>query len=163
MPYIWKAMALSYNLGYQEIISVHPTRRQIVADKPYSTFPNIWQWLLYCPHRFKILKDLTNSKMHNIINFSCNTYWFFLDRRMRAPCDLFCFVFLFFFITVLAFWNSSQQVDSFCSWWLRVPFHGIKDWTELNVWCYCWRQKGINVWCCETGSAPRVLLRCRLL
>ena len=33
-------MALSYNLGYQEIISVHPTRRQIFAGKPYSTSEN---------------------------------------------------------------------------------------------------------------------------
>ena len=32
-------MALSYNLGYQESISVHPTCRQIFAGKPYSTFP----------------------------------------------------------------------------------------------------------------------------
>ena len=39
-------MALSYNLGYQESISVHPTRRQIFAGKPYSTFPNIWEWLI---------------------------------------------------------------------------------------------------------------------
>ena len=41
-------MALSYNLGYQESISVQPTRRQIFAGKPYSTFPNIWEWLIYC-------------------------------------------------------------------------------------------------------------------
>ena len=40
-------MALSYNLGYQEIISVHPTRRQIFAGKTDSTFPNIWQWVIY--------------------------------------------------------------------------------------------------------------------
>ena len=40
-------MALSYNLGYQESISVHPTRRQNFAGKPYSNFPNIWQWLIY--------------------------------------------------------------------------------------------------------------------
>ena len=39
-------MALSYNLGYQESISVHPTRSQIFAGIPESTFPNIWQWLL---------------------------------------------------------------------------------------------------------------------
>ena len=32
-------MALSYNLGYQESISVHPTRRQNFAGKPYSNFP----------------------------------------------------------------------------------------------------------------------------
>ena len=40
-------MALSYNLGYQESISVHLTRRQIFDGKPYSNFPNIWQWLIY--------------------------------------------------------------------------------------------------------------------
>ena len=39
-------MALSYNLGYQESISVHPTRRQIFAGKPYLTFPNIWEWVI---------------------------------------------------------------------------------------------------------------------
>ena len=39
-------MALSYNLGYQETISVHPTRRQNFAGKPYSTLPNIWEWLI---------------------------------------------------------------------------------------------------------------------
>ena len=40
-------MALSYNLGYQEIILVHPTRRQIFAGKPYSTFWNIWEWVVF--------------------------------------------------------------------------------------------------------------------
>ena len=40
-------MALSYNLGYQESISVHPTRRQNFAGKPDSNFPNIWEWLIY--------------------------------------------------------------------------------------------------------------------
>ena len=39
-------MAFSYSLGYQESISVHPTRRQIFAGKPDSTFPNIWEWLI---------------------------------------------------------------------------------------------------------------------
>ena len=43
-------MTLSYNLAYQEIISLHPTRRQIFAGKPYSTFPNIWEWLLRNSH-----------------------------------------------------------------------------------------------------------------
>ena len=39
-------MALSYNLAYQEIISVHPTRRQIFAGKTDLTFWNIWQWVI---------------------------------------------------------------------------------------------------------------------
>ena len=40
-------MSLSYNLAYQELILVHPTRRQIFAGKPYSTFWNIWDLLVY--------------------------------------------------------------------------------------------------------------------
>ena len=43
-------MTLSYNSAYQEIILAHPTRRQIFAGKPYSTFPNIWEWLIYNLH-----------------------------------------------------------------------------------------------------------------
>ena len=39
-------MALSYNLGYQESISVHPTRRQNFAGKVYLVFPNIWEWVV---------------------------------------------------------------------------------------------------------------------
>ena len=39
-------MALSYNLGYQESISVHPTRRHNFAGKVYSIFPNIWEWVI---------------------------------------------------------------------------------------------------------------------
>ena len=43
-------------MGYQESISVHPTRRQIFAGKPDSTFPNIWEWLLYT---FYLIFDAT--------------------------------------------------------------------------------------------------------
>ena len=39
-------MTLSYNLAYQEIILVHPKRRQIFAGKPYFTFWNIWDILI---------------------------------------------------------------------------------------------------------------------
>ena len=64
---------------------------------PTSCWVVISSLMLYCLYRFKILKDLTNSKMHNIINFSCNTCYFFLDRRTNAPNDLFCFVSLFIY------------------------------------------------------------------
>ena len=58
-------MALSYNLGYQESISVHPTRRQIFAGKPYSTFPNSSNRLIcrymcvyvYCVHIRVLYKE----------------------------------------------------------------------------------------------------------
>ena len=39
-------MTLSYNFAHQEIILVHPTRRRIFAGKPYSTFWNIWEWVI---------------------------------------------------------------------------------------------------------------------
>ena len=45
---LYHAIALSYNLAYQEIISVHPRRRQIFAGKPHSTFWNIWEWVISC-------------------------------------------------------------------------------------------------------------------
>ena len=45
-------MALSYNLGYQESISVHPTRRQNFAGKGYSIFPNIWEWVICSKHDY---------------------------------------------------------------------------------------------------------------
>ena len=51
-------MALSYNLGYQESISVHPTRHQNFAGKVYSNFPNIWEWLLYA------IDDTCQEKKH---------------------------------------------------------------------------------------------------
>ena len=59
-------MALSYNLGYQEIISVHPTRHQIFAGKPYSTFPNIWEWVIYI---FNFNFQKLDLKVLNLINF----------------------------------------------------------------------------------------------
>ena len=66
-------MALSYNLGYQEIISVHPTRRQIFAGKPYSTFPNIWEWLIYFQYEseYENFAFLFVTKK-NIYNSSCS-------------------------------------------------------------------------------------------
>ena len=55
-------MALSYNLGYQESISVHPTRSQNFAGKVYSNFPNIWEWVVWPVLIFqKKWKDLKSS------------------------------------------------------------------------------------------------------
>ena len=39
--HIWKAMTLSYHLGYLENILVHPTRRQSLAGKADLTIYNI--------------------------------------------------------------------------------------------------------------------------
>ena len=57
-------MALSYNLGYQESISVHPTRRQNFAGKVCSNFPNIWEWLIYRYNDRN--KDKYNQLCHNV-------------------------------------------------------------------------------------------------
>ena len=57
-------MALSYNLGYQESISVHPTRRQIFAGKPDSTFPNIWELLIYPECQYFSIAESTISLLH---------------------------------------------------------------------------------------------------
>ena len=53
-------MTLSYNLAYQQTILVHPTRCQIFAGKPYSTFWNTW--------------DLLISKLSPSLLFICITY-----------------------------------------------------------------------------------------
>ena len=64
-------MALSYNLGYQEIISVHPTSGQIFAGNPDSTFPNIWQWVISIsfinPSHKKKLASLDRVKWINLV------------------------------------------------------------------------------------------------
>ena len=60
-------MTLSYSLAYQEIISVHPTRRQICAGKPYSTFWNIWDLLI--SHLRARQGPQTKTKQHISIMF----------------------------------------------------------------------------------------------
>ena len=60
-------MAISYNLGYQEGISVHPTRRQIFAGKPYSTFPNIWEWVIYT--------NTVQVYIYKYSHFEFSRYW----------------------------------------------------------------------------------------
>ena len=86
-------MALSYNLGYQESISVHPTRRQIFAGKPYSTLPNIWEWVIRCEglnnvapmlvllllkRRFALFEHLNKQKQLCVGFFEdlINNFWF---------------------------------------------------------------------------------------
>ena len=59
-------MALSYNLGYQESISVHPTRLQIFAGKPYSTFPNIWEWVIYQSYMLLIIQWWLLGNYYNL-------------------------------------------------------------------------------------------------
>ena len=69
-------MALSYNLGYQESISVHPTRRPIFAGKPYSTFPNIWQWVIFV--LFQLL--MYNGRLKRSWQFKVLTHLRFLHH-----------------------------------------------------------------------------------
>ena len=81
-------MALSYNLGYQESISVHPTRRQIFAGNPYSTFPNIWEWLIWAnfPRTGKMVKMW---HFFILLKLYCDqTVWFF--QLFSAVLKRFC-------------------------------------------------------------------------
>ena len=65
-------MALSYNLGYQESISVHPTRRQNFAGKVYSNFPNIWKWVIL------IWED--HWQVQCFLGNHCKFQWFWRDH-----------------------------------------------------------------------------------
>ena len=53
--HICKAYASAVNYSYQEAILVHPTRRQIFAGKPDSTFHNIWDLLIYYQYPLTVL------------------------------------------------------------------------------------------------------------
>ena len=51
-------MTLRYYLAYQEIILVHPTRRQFFAGQPYSTFWNIWDLFISCRRHYHLEKEV---------------------------------------------------------------------------------------------------------
>ena len=71
----WKAMALSYNLAYQEIISVHPTRQDFC-----------WQTILY------FLQHLRMSRI-DICLWGCDVWgesWFLLldaENALHRSCS----------------------------------------------------------------------------
>ena len=93
--HIWKAMTLSYNLAYQEIILVHPTRRQIFAGKPYSTFWNIWDLFMYSiVHLIKMWKMLFEISTHSLCNAQFHQLHFLdafiLTDQWRTGCTAVC-------------------------------------------------------------------------
>ena len=65
-------------LVYQEIISVHPTRRQIFAGKTDLTFPNIWQWVI-CT--FIHSNNAYHKSHQSYIGTSRNIFW---KKRRRS-------------------------------------------------------------------------------
>ena len=77
-------MALSYSLGYQESISVHPTRRQNFAGKPYSNFPNIWEWLVNSAKRSAT--SISDSIFCSYIHLS--HLWPFAQLEANNLCHL---------------------------------------------------------------------------
>ena len=77
-------MALSYNLGYQESISVHPTRRQNFAGKPYLNFPNIWEWLINVTN---YSKSPTKSKL----KYSSEYTRKIRTSKRKTSCSCICF------------------------------------------------------------------------
>ena len=99
-------MALSYNLGYQESISVHPTRRQIFAGKTDSTFPNIWQWVV-CASSEVFLDQMTSlvprlNELHSeLVVCTFSMLW----------------VGIFLAISLLCGNEASESFLSFTVWW----------------------------------------------
>ena len=76
-------MTLSYNLAYQEIILVHPTRRQIFAGKSVSTFWNIWEWVIFRIDNQKKLIHWLIDVIQSIGTFEHD--WF---TKLKHPCML---------------------------------------------------------------------------
>ena len=79
-------MTLSYNLAYQEMIFVHPTRRQIFAGRPYSTFPNIWEWLIF-------MKYFTLQATET---YSAAMYYSISDLVTESACEFYSESSIFF-------------------------------------------------------------------
>ena len=101
-------MALSYNLGYQESISVHPTRRQNFAGKVYSNLPNIWEWLICDGGIPAFLK-----------------VWFFLRK---------C---LFWNVLKAGCWSSEKKMGSHAFQPNGPPIHlGVQMWTRQPILCH---------------------------
>ena len=75
-------MALSYNLGYQESILAHPTRRQIFAGKTDSTFWN-WEWVTYLQGwQIYIGVLILPLKGSTRCEFSCLTGHLYMDVQL---------------------------------------------------------------------------------
>ena len=81
-------MALSYNLGYQESISVHPTRRQNFAGIVYSNFPNIWEWLV-CEYYAK--KSFSMIIMLLPFYQSDTALWYCVHAILGFMCEFFSY------------------------------------------------------------------------
>ena len=85
-------MTLSYNLAYQEIILVHPTRHQIFAGKPYSTFHNIWDLLIYYQYPLSVLSPFNISGVNLCFFKLLNWAWYnvlhviFIPVYKTSPC-----------------------------------------------------------------------------
>ena len=61
----WRAMTLSYHLGYLKTILVHLTRRQSFAGKSDWTFCNIWDCVI-CAMSVSSLAALSNPGIGNL-------------------------------------------------------------------------------------------------
>ena len=141
-------MALSFNLGYQESISVHPTRRQNFAGKPYSNFPNIWQWLIWRSHAswyvkletivcFWYIKNINSEKIlpHRV----CTSEYMYIKsiktkkkRHYNIICDVMS---TWSIITFLPVWTHYWQYT------IQPPFISYILWSLISslFWfCHFW-------------------------
>ena len=128
-------MALSYNLGYQQSISVHPTRRQNFAGKPYSNFPNIWEWLI------QVMKGLSWANMTEArgapfeTTQQCvrvdlfNPMWYIMEPTLQ---------YLNIFLSGLTKTNFLNRPAVQSTWWAtwRLPgCFALHCKTRCQIWC----------------------------
>ena len=107
-------MALSFNLGYQESISVHPTKRQNFAGKVYSNFPNIWEWLISYIVKIQIHHDVYCL---NVLSWHLNI------RNISYPLTLSTF-------RIITSWKKQSSLSNFQS----SPSKVLSGWTD---YLYC--------------------------
>ena len=130
-------MALSYNLGYQESISVHPTRRQNFAGKPYSIFPNIWEWLIYViiSWRFWRLHYLATSIMRTIM-ITLMTSVIFVIVRMKKIIHKSLVILILILITN-GKWRRLDTI-AFVICFVCTPFSLWCRWEATRTTCTEW-------------------------
>ena len=146
-------MALSYKLGYQESISVHPTRRQTFAGKPYLTFLNIWDRVVstnHCiavpAHPKRLLWPTSTWREQEFVISALKTWWKTITLKrfkgLQYPFP-FCFLLLFTYLHLL-FRNCASVLinpsklpylaDFYCSLWslyLSAVFHNK---STMEIW-----------------------------
>ena len=140
-------MALTYNLGYQESISVHPTRRQNFAGKPYSNFPNIWEWLICNQSLSFISMDHTNYNLVSLINLWHSSWQLGSEARgnnciqKRQQFQDYETIVVIIWTIWYIYMRHSFSVASLIFPTVRPNSHELKQWVQprssFKLYCLC--------------------------